>query len=247
VLSPILEVRSREHANSLPLAGAWVTRCGGSLYPLALTLRPGLPSCASPGIETPRSRHLRMTPSPSRNDRRRSAASRCSQPAQPPSPWNRSPASCSPRSNNPVRKPKPSRDRPKTALRSFGGVIKAGAAWESATRVSLFRDPAIDGASGAADSDPALPAARAEALRQEMRDWGNAHPERTRRLIERGGLVQKVGLVEMRDDCGTGEWLPSLTRSAGQKTPATTATTLSPGGGTPRSMPIAQACPRSRR
>lgn len=41
-----------------------------------------------------------------------------------------------------------------------------------------------------------------------MRDWGNAHRERTRHLIELGGLVQKVDPVEMRDDCGTGERLP---------------------------------------
>src|SRR5260370_25100139 len=33
-----------------------------------------------------------------------------------------------------------------------------------------------------------------------MRDWAKARRERTRQLIELGGLVQKAGLVELTDD-----------------------------------------------
>jgi hypothetical protein len=33
-----------------------------------------------------------------------------------------------------------------------------------------------------------------------MRDWAKAHRERTRHLIELGGLVQKAGLVDLTDD-----------------------------------------------
>jgi Conjugal transfer protein TraD len=33
-----------------------------------------------------------------------------------------------------------------------------------------------------------------------MRDWAKARRERTRHLIELGGLVQKAGLVELLDD-----------------------------------------------
>jgi len=33
-----------------------------------------------------------------------------------------------------------------------------------------------------------------------MRDWARARRERTRHLIELGGLVQKAGLVELVDD-----------------------------------------------
>jgi hypothetical protein len=33
-----------------------------------------------------------------------------------------------------------------------------------------------------------------------MRDWARARRERTRHLIELGGLVQKAGLVELTDD-----------------------------------------------
>ena len=33
-----------------------------------------------------------------------------------------------------------------------------------------------------------------------MRDWAKARRERTRNLIELGGLVQKAGLVEVVDD-----------------------------------------------
>ena len=33
-----------------------------------------------------------------------------------------------------------------------------------------------------------------------MRDWAKARRERTRHLIELGGLVQKAGLVELTDD-----------------------------------------------
>ena len=33
-----------------------------------------------------------------------------------------------------------------------------------------------------------------------MRDWARARRERTRHLIELGGLVQKAGLVELLDD-----------------------------------------------
>jgi hypothetical protein len=36
--------------------------------------------------------------------------------------------------------------------------------------------------------------------RADMRDWAKARRERTRHLIELGGLVQKAGLVELLDD-----------------------------------------------
>ena len=36
--------------------------------------------------------------------------------------------------------------------------------------------------------------------RTDMRDWAKARRERTRHLIELGGLVQKAGLVELVDD-----------------------------------------------
>jgi hypothetical protein len=40
--------------------------------------------------------------------------------------------------------------------------------------------------------------------RADMRDWAKARRERTRHLIELGGLVQKAGLVELlRDDRAT--------------------------------------------
>ena len=36
--------------------------------------------------------------------------------------------------------------------------------------------------------------------RHDTRDWAKARRERTRHLIELGGLVQKAGLVELLDD-----------------------------------------------
>jgi hypothetical protein len=36
--------------------------------------------------------------------------------------------------------------------------------------------------------------------RTDTRDWAKARRERTRHLIELGGLVQKAGLVELVDD-----------------------------------------------
>ena len=42
-----------------------------------------------------------------------------------------------------------------------------------------------------------LDAARA---RTDTRDWAKARRDRTRHLIELGGLVQKAGLVELTDD-----------------------------------------------
>jgi len=40
----------------------------------------------------------------------------------------------------------------------------------------------------------------AQMARTDMRDWAKARRERTRHLIELGGLVQKAGLVELLDD-----------------------------------------------
>lgn len=40
----------------------------------------------------------------------------------------------------------------------------------------------------------------AAARRTDTRDWVVARRERTRHLIELGGLVQKAGLVELADD-----------------------------------------------
>jgi hypothetical protein len=40
----------------------------------------------------------------------------------------------------------------------------------------------------------------AQKARTDMRDWAKARRERTRHLIELGGLVQKAGLVELVDD-----------------------------------------------
>jgi hypothetical protein len=36
--------------------------------------------------------------------------------------------------------------------------------------------------------------------RTDMREWAKARRERTRHLIELGGLIQKAGLVELVDD-----------------------------------------------
>ena len=57
-----------------------------------------------------------------------------------------------------------------------------------------------------------------------MRDWAKARRERTRHLIELGGLVQKAGLVELVDDDRAtllGAFLTSPTSSVAPKTPAT--------------------------
>jgi Conjugal transfer protein TraD len=40
----------------------------------------------------------------------------------------------------------------------------------------------------------------AQKARTDMRDWAIARRERTRRLIELGGLVVKAGLVDLTDD-----------------------------------------------
>ncbi len=40
----------------------------------------------------------------------------------------------------------------------------------------------------------------ARKARTDMRDWAKARRERTRHLIELGGLVQKAGLVDLTDD-----------------------------------------------
>jgi Conjugal transfer protein TraD len=40
----------------------------------------------------------------------------------------------------------------------------------------------------------------AQKARTDMRDWAKARRDRTRHLIELGGLVQKAGLVELVDD-----------------------------------------------
>lgn len=40
----------------------------------------------------------------------------------------------------------------------------------------------------------------ARKARTDMRDWAKARRERTRHLIELGGLAQKAGLVELVDD-----------------------------------------------
>ena len=40
----------------------------------------------------------------------------------------------------------------------------------------------------------------AQKARTDMRDWAKARRERTRHLIELGGLVHKAGLVELTDD-----------------------------------------------
>jgi hypothetical protein len=41
---------------------------------------------------------------------------------------------------------------------------------------------------------------QARKARTDMRDWARARRERTRHLIELGGLVQKAGLVDLTDD-----------------------------------------------
>jgi hypothetical protein len=57
-----------------------------------------------------------------------------------------------------------------------------------------------------------LDAARA---RTDTRDWAKARRERTRHLIELGGLVQKAGLVELVDD-DRATLLGALMEAAGQ-------------------------------
>jgi len=67
-----------------------------------------------------------------------------------------------------------------------------------------------------------LDAARA---RTDTRDWAKARRERTRHLIELGGLVQKAGLVELVDDdratlLGALMELAGQLRGAGDEEPA---------------------------
>jgi hypothetical protein len=55
-----------------------------------------------------------------------------------------------------------------------------------------------------------------------MRDWAKARRERTRHLIELGGLVQKAGLVELTDDDRAtllGAFLELATRLQGEGQP----------------------------
>nr|WP_174890596.1 conjugal transfer protein TraD [Roseicella sp. DB1501] len=47
---------------------------------------------------------------------------------------------------------------------------------------------------------PAINRAEAARARTDTRDWAKARRERTRHLIELGGLVSKAGLVELTDD-----------------------------------------------
>jgi hypothetical protein len=47
---------------------------------------------------------------------------------------------------------------------------------------------------------PAINRAEAARARADTRDWAKARRERTRHLIELGGLVAKAGLVELTDD-----------------------------------------------
>nr|WP_237181061.1 conjugal transfer protein TraD [Roseomonas haemaphysalidis] len=49
-------------------------------------------------------------------------------------------------------------------------------------------------------SSQAIARAGAAAARGDHRDWAAARRERTRQLIELGGLVHKAGLVELVDD-----------------------------------------------
>ena len=49
-------------------------------------------------------------------------------------------------------------------------------------------------------SSQAIARAEAVATRADHRDWAAARRERTRQLIELGGLVHKAGLVELVDD-----------------------------------------------
>jgi hypothetical protein len=78
-----------------------------------------------------------MTPGSSRNDRRRSSGRWRSQPVRPRSVWKHLPASRSRPSSNPVKTPRPSRERPNAAPRSLVGPQR-GAGGESATGVSLL-------------------------------------------------------------------------------------------------------------
>jgi hypothetical protein len=148
-----------------------------------------------------------MTPIPTRNGKRRSSASGCSQPVRTPSLPNRSAAPCSPRWNNPVKKPTLSRYRPTTAPRSCVGT-EAGVVGESATGLSRLGDwqttaPRL--------RRTAVQCYRLDAQRgrTSTRPWANAHRERARRPIARGRLAQRAGLVRLRDDRAIlpGAWL----------------------------------------
>ena len=82
-----------------------------------------------------------------------------------------------------------------------------------------------------------------------MRDWAKARRERTRHLIELGGLVQKAGLVELLDDDRAtllGAFLELADRLRGAKT-TTTIPVTSPHAGdaaaSAPSMPIAKRRP----
>jgi hypothetical protein len=49
-------------------------------------------------------------------------------------------------------------------------------------------------------SSQAIARAEAAQARADIRDWALARRERTRHLIELGGLLSKAGLVELTDD-----------------------------------------------
>ena len=85
---------------------------------------------------------------------------------------------------------------------------EAGAGGETATRVSRLRNLQMTARllRRAAVQRNRLDAQRG---RTNMRR-ANAHPERTRHFMERGGLVQRARVVELRGDGATllGAWLP---------------------------------------
>ena len=74
------------------------------------------------------------------------------------------------------------------APRSFKGDAKTLAAALAASKAALRRTTA------------ARSRLQAKQARRDTRDWQVKRRERTRHLIELGGLVMKAGLVELADD-----------------------------------------------
>ena len=109
------------------------------------------------------------------------------------------PVCCSPPSNRCGKHPKLSRGGPNAARPSFAVTESRDPAESVTGPVTLLRKLQ---ATARLLKRAAIQRHRLDAqkTRTDMRDWAKARRERTRHLIELGGLVQKAGLVEVVDD-----------------------------------------------